>query len=365
MDHLRYHPQKHLTPAERKESDKTNPYEIWLKQVKEIMNFCREGDESALFEYLWLNWYSPQRWILWARAIALTMPICNSNGPVESHFSMLKRWHLNGTGRPSPAILCALITEEFLTDRAARISLYRLGRIQSPSLRGIIQAWRDASATNEEDFKKHGRGPVAILAFRTRDREEYKTDPNAWYCGCKAFQISPYHICKHLVRSLCKDAVRLTHSTVFRQRTSPVLFIEGVHDTSQQSSRPRFSILDFDTETGRTEVAARCLQNLAECRDDEIESRDQFRKAKDTSDSALDWIHPYTIVPPDEIEQIWEPGTPLTDKEECRLFAETLEDLQKCVRQLYESEDFRSAPPFTLDHGAEWKKWLQREKNGL
>jgi len=152
-----------------------------------------------------MNWYRPARWILWARAASDVMPIIQSNGPIESHWGVLKKWHLQGSSCPTPSLTCCIIMELFLPDRFNRIAPYRLGRIQSSAEQGFVRDWRSAAARNRDELQDGGR--IRLMALRARDRDEYGTDVSVWYCRCPAFSRNLYHVCKYLVRALPCDFV--------------------------------------------------------------------------------------------------------------------------------------------------------------
>ena len=161
MHHLHWHPQKHLHPKHHEDPTKMDVYMIWLSQVTERSMLCEQHRESFMWEYLWHNWYTPTRWILWARANSPMMPIIQSNGPVESHWAILKKWHLHASSHPTLALTCSIIMESFLQDRYNRITLYRLGRIRSSADHGFVQSWRVAKSTNRMELIE---GVVNVVA---------------------------------------------------------------------------------------------------------------------------------------------------------------------------------------------------------
>ena len=70
-------------------------------------------------------------------------------------------------------------------------------------------------------------------------KELYGSTIEKWWCGCPSFQKSPYHICKHLVRLyIGTEGLESNKPTmpfygqVWRQTTTPILWIYGVHDIS-------------------------------------------------------------------------------------------------------------------------------------
>lgn len=52
----------------------TNPKAIHYWAAKKMYNFCVERELVELWAYLWVNWYRPSRWRLWARAECAEIP---------------------------------------------------------------------------------------------------------------------------------------------------------------------------------------------------------------------------------------------------------------------------------------------------
>jgi hypothetical protein len=239
MTHLHWHPAKHLRPQDRSLFTETDVYLVWWKQVGEMSNLCKELRESFMWEYLWVNWYCPIRWVLWARATCDEMPIIQSNAPIESHFSTLKKWALSGRPNPSPHVLATILEESFLPDRRVRISLYRIGRLRCSSDRGLVTAWIDAQATTRREMGSQNQ-EVYLRMIRDRDQNLYATQVATWYCGCPSFEKNPYHICKHLVRAL-PPSFQPICGEIHRQSTSPILWVASYHPLSSLHSVQTFT----------------------------------------------------------------------------------------------------------------------------
>ena len=43
-----------------------NANEIWIECIGEIFQFCKNNNLLRLWIYLWKEWYSKEKWILWA-----------------------------------------------------------------------------------------------------------------------------------------------------------------------------------------------------------------------------------------------------------------------------------------------------------
>ncbi len=66
--HLRWHPLTHL-PDGAWDFSKESIKQVWIEQTTEMYEACKAYGQSWAWEYLWKNWYCPNRWIIWARAV--------------------------------------------------------------------------------------------------------------------------------------------------------------------------------------------------------------------------------------------------------------------------------------------------------
>lgn len=133
MLHLQWHPFTHLGLSSKEELSDFNCRGVWMDQITEMHELCRKLGESWAWEYLFKHWYSPDRWIIWARAIAKEIPIIHSNGIVESLWSVLKKQYLRKIGRSKLEFLISIIMNEYLPNRALLIEQHRkLGRYEKP-----------------------------------------------------------------------------------------------------------------------------------------------------------------------------------------------------------------------------------------
>ena len=131
MVHLQFHPFSHMGVASKDDLADYNARNTWTDQVAEMHKLCQELGESWAWEYLWKHWYRPDRWTVWARAIAKEIPIIHSNGIVESLWSVLKKQYLRQHSRPKLEFLVNIIMDEYLPNRALLIQQHRkLGRFQ-------------------------------------------------------------------------------------------------------------------------------------------------------------------------------------------------------------------------------------------
>ncbi|PKY27979.1 hypothetical protein RhiirB3_443922 [Rhizophagus irregularis] len=62
------HSNRHMLLPKHDGTFITNADEIWKECVKEMIEFCKENELLQLWVYLWREWYSKEKWNLWARA---------------------------------------------------------------------------------------------------------------------------------------------------------------------------------------------------------------------------------------------------------------------------------------------------------
>ncbi|EXX62072.1 hypothetical protein RirG_165060 [Rhizophagus irregularis DAOM 197198w] len=62
------HSNRHMLLLKHDGTFITNADEIWKECVKEMIEFCKENELLQLWVYLWREWYSKEKWNLWARA---------------------------------------------------------------------------------------------------------------------------------------------------------------------------------------------------------------------------------------------------------------------------------------------------------
>ena len=85
--HLHLHP---LIPTDKGQFLTANV--IYETSVQEMYTFCKNNSLISLWSYLWTEWYSGQRWKLWARSSCADMiSILKTTMFVESHWKVIKR----------------------------------------------------------------------------------------------------------------------------------------------------------------------------------------------------------------------------------------------------------------------------------
>ena len=157
--------------------------QIWTAAVQEIYNFCQQNSLPWLWIYLWNEWYNAERWFLWFRARCNDkLSIFKTNMFVESHWSVLKRDFLYKFFRPCLDLVVFVIMEQVVPHNQRKFEqLFVVKREKAD--------WRKA-------FKKEWKE----LSTRILNNNIYLTDVKNWICGCPAFLVSRFLICKHLIQ---------------------------------------------------------------------------------------------------------------------------------------------------------------------
>lgn len=251
--HLRWHPLLALRVDQREVWSTELMWRCWRSQVTEMHQLCKERGQSWAWEYLWRNWYNPWNWPHWARAAHKELPIINSNAVVEAMWGALKKWYLRKHARASLELLAEILMRQYLRDRALCVYFHRTRSSPPPAYHEFVVEWRnrgqqvliDDAQFEEDDADDADADAAARETLADRARRLYQTDINGWWCGCCYFKASKNHVCKHLVRLYTEWNTAPSATTipiplwgyVFRQRTSPVLFIcGGLHEEADFTS---------------------------------------------------------------------------------------------------------------------------------
>jgi hypothetical protein len=77
------------------------PRQLHRDSATEMYIWCRSRNYFRLWAYLWVNWYSPKEWALWARSTNdKEIPILKTTMIVESHWRKIKHDYLHRFNRP-------------------------------------------------------------------------------------------------------------------------------------------------------------------------------------------------------------------------------------------------------------------------
>ena len=125
LQHLRWHPTTRLGLS-AEEASKFDIKDVWMHQTAEMHEACKANRESWAWEYLFTNWYAPNKWTIWARAVGKQVPIINSNAPVKSIWSVIKKKYRRKLGRPKLEVLVDVLMNLYLWDHMLKIRDYRM-----------------------------------------------------------------------------------------------------------------------------------------------------------------------------------------------------------------------------------------------
>ena len=64
MFHLEFHPFVGSGWRDAEAVAREDPREMWMISTREMHDFCRHLGESWAWEYMWKNWYRPDRWTI-------------------------------------------------------------------------------------------------------------------------------------------------------------------------------------------------------------------------------------------------------------------------------------------------------------
>lgn len=194
--------------------DKNGTYlsatQIHCNCINELYTWCYSRGYYRLWAYLYVNWYATEQWKLWARsANADEIPILKTTMIVESHWRRIKHDYLHRFNRPRIDLVVWVLARNVIPQ-----SIERMKAILSKNHRLGAAAWR-------KDFKRQWK-TLKACKVDPQSLLNYHTNPCKWTCGCDAFLLSRFLICKHII--CCYEDVSDRFNFFFnikRQRCSP------------------------------------------------------------------------------------------------------------------------------------------------
>ena len=115
--HFNLHP---LIPIDMSGGSLT-PDQIHYNSTKEVYDFCRLNDLSALWLYLFSCWYSEGKYSLWAHSCHPQIPFSKTTMMIEAHWKVLKRDYLYRFNRPRLDYVIYIICEHLLPQQENRL----------------------------------------------------------------------------------------------------------------------------------------------------------------------------------------------------------------------------------------------------
>jgi hypothetical protein len=178
--------------------------------ITEMYSWCRARNYFRLWAYLYVNWYKPEQWELWARsANAREIPVLKTTMIVESHWRKIKHDYLHRFNRPRIDLVVWVLTSRVIPNGLDRMEAIRNGD------------YRKATASWRKTFKKQWK-QLQGREIEPQSIHRYHTNPAMWTCACDAFLLSRFLICKHIVHCYgsITDPIKF-FSGLRRQRSSP------------------------------------------------------------------------------------------------------------------------------------------------
>jgi hypothetical protein len=133
---MKWHPLTHTRVSETSDTV-ADIKENWQAQVMDMHDLCKELNESWAWEYLWNNWYRPDRWTLWARAASNWIPISNTNAMVESLWSVFKKKYLRRYSRPKLEYMVQVFMDQYFENHLYIVNAFRNG-CKDPTWYGLL-----------------------------------------------------------------------------------------------------------------------------------------------------------------------------------------------------------------------------------
>lgn len=268
--------------------------QIYRDCALEMYAWCRSKNHFRLWAYMWVNWYHPDQWHLWARsANDKEIPILKTTMIVESHWRKLKHDYLHRFNRPRiDLVIWVLLT------RSIPSCLTRMHALLQKNHRRAMASWRKA-------FKHEWKKLSARSQTIENPSQRYHTNPAQWSCGCPYFVNSRFLMCKHLIffYEPISDPV-VFFREVQRQRSSPFwthpkqLILKPEYrrlamddelspdlDKSRDLEILDESVLDSDTEEPEEDIHPEAINEDQLVSDSEEEIERELSANSDESDS--------------------------------------------------------------------------------
>jgi hypothetical protein len=160
--------------------------------------------------------------------------------------------------------LCATIHEQLIPLFVILVNQVRLKLKPAGWYKLMISKWRDHNKTiaAEDEADEMDDNDAAWEERQIRMMDIHHTDLETWSCTCVKYMISPYHLCKHLVRQYGPRYPG--KGEIIRQRTAPLMWIEDIH-----SHDPDFREIQVNpSQAGRPRQATASLDELGVSQED-------------------------------------------------------------------------------------------------
>ncbi|KAF6757880.1 hypothetical protein DFP72DRAFT_989103 [Ephemerocybe angulata] len=173
-----------------------------------MYQFCETRGLREVWGYFWSSWYSPDRWVLWARSASPLLSRLRTTMGVENFWRQLKHDYLRRAYRPRLDQLVWVLLNRITPDYYARLATRTKG-------------WRAGMSKELTPFQKFFKRSWKRLQNRPVGEHQYIVDTKTWSCNCGQQKYNPFHQCKHLVQAVGTPPKRFWQE-VRRRRTSPL-----------------------------------------------------------------------------------------------------------------------------------------------
>lgn len=186
------------------------PENIHRECATEMYTWCRARNYFRLWAYLYVNWYRPGQWELWAWSVnAREIPVLKTTMIIESHWRKIKHDYLHRFNRPRIDLVIWVLTVQVIPN-----ALDRMDAIRNCDIRKASASWRKVFKKQWKTLRDRKIDPKSI--------QKYHTNPAMWTCACDAFLSSRFLICKHIIHCYEPITDPITFfSRIRRQRSSP------------------------------------------------------------------------------------------------------------------------------------------------
>ena len=219
---------QHPLLPERHGQDRTAE-QIYRDSVYETYLHCKNNHLREVWAYLWMSWYSPDKWKLWARsAHPQAIPRKRTTMVVEAMWRNFKHLVLYLYNRPRVDFATfALVTQALPGYR------HKLLRILNDPRKGR------ATTLHGEQI------PIKKAWLLLRDRKingTYITDVKTWTCSCGRQKFHSYLLCKHLVQGVARPPPSWW-TTIVRRHTPPFYDIRELLTPEARAIAPEPEVL--------------------------------------------------------------------------------------------------------------------------
>ncbi|EGU82050.1 hypothetical protein FOXB_07435, partial [Fusarium oxysporum f. sp. conglutinans Fo5176] len=235
---------------------------IYRDCAAEMYYWCRSKGHFRLWSYLWVNWYQPDQWCLWARSVnEKGIPILKTTMVIESHWRKIKHDYLHRFNRPRIDLVIWVLLSQLVPNAMARMQA-----LLQRNHRQATASWRRDFKVEWKKLNEQQTEPIRL--------QQYHTDPARWTCGCLYFLSSRFLSCKHILS--CYETI-----------SDPVDFFRGIQrhrrfpfrTHEQLVLRPQYQMSEADTEPNK-------IGDDIEDEDDENDEEDE-----DVDSSTTDGDH--------------------------------------------------------------------------